>query len=118
VARNLTGLALLLEATNRFSEAEPLVRRALAIDESLGPDDPNVASDLNNLAGLLQYTDRYAEAEPLARRALAIQAKNLGPDHPDGSGSTSAAKSGSRASCRAIPEPQRRGLIILKWNSS
>ena len=42
------------KATNRLSEAEPLMRRALAIDEkSFGPDHPNVARDLNNLAVLL-----------------------------------------------------------------
>ena len=34
-----------------LSDAEPLMRRALAIDEvSLGPDHPNVARNLNNLA--------------------------------------------------------------------
>ena len=34
----------LLQATNRLGEAEPLMRRALAIDEaSYGPDHPNVA---------------------------------------------------------------------------
>ena len=45
---------MLLQATNRLAEAEPLYRRALAIDEkSYGPDHPDVARDLNNLAGLL-----------------------------------------------------------------
>ena len=35
----------LLQATNRLAEAEPLMRRALAIDEtSYGPDHPDVAS--------------------------------------------------------------------------
>jgi hypothetical protein len=34
-----------------LGEAEPLYRRALAIDEaSLGPAHPDVATDLNNLA--------------------------------------------------------------------
>ena len=65
-------------------EAEPLMRRALAIDEkSFGPDHPDVARDLNNLAQLLQATNRLAEAEPLMRRALAIDEKSFGPDHPD-----------------------------------
>ena len=63
----------LLQDTNRLAEAEPLIRRALAIDEkSYGPDHPNVAIRLNNLAELLQDTNRLAEAEPLMRRALAI----------------------------------------------
>ncbi|MGB9006559.1 MAG: DUF4062 domain-containing protein, partial [Candidatus Aminicenantales bacterium] len=52
-------LALLLYAKAIFSEAEPLMRRALAIDEkSYGPDHPEVATDLNNLAQLLQDTNR------------------------------------------------------------
>ncbi len=73
LAATLNNLALLLKATHRLAEAEPLVRRALAIDEhSFGPDHPNVATDLNNLALLLQDTHRLAEAEPLMQRALGI----------------------------------------------
>ena len=75
---------MLLQTTNRLAEAEPLYRRALAIDEtSYGPDHPDVAIDLNNLALLLQATNRLAEAEPLMRRALAIFETSLGPDHPN-----------------------------------
>ena len=49
----LNNLARLLQGTNRLSEAEPLYRRALAIDEaSYGPDHPRVAIDLANLAGI------------------------------------------------------------------
>jgi hypothetical protein len=70
-------------ATTRFDEAEPLMRRALTIDEqSYGPDHPRVATDLNNLAQLLKDTNRLAEAEPLMRRALLILEKSLGPGHP------------------------------------
>ena len=72
-----------LQATNRLAEAEPLLRRALAIDEqSYGAEHPNVAIRLNNLALLLQATNRLAEAEPLMRRALAIFVASLGADHP------------------------------------
>ena len=64
---------MLLQATNRLGEAEPLYRRALAIDEaSFGSEHPNVAIRLNNLAQLLRATDRLAEAEPLMRQALEI----------------------------------------------
>ncbi|MGB4914137.1 MAG: tetratricopeptide repeat protein, partial [Candidatus Dechloromonas phosphoritropha] len=73
----------LLQATNRLAAAEPLMRRALAIDEaSFGANHPNVAIRLNNLAQLLRATNRLAEAEPLLRPALAICIKSLGPDHP------------------------------------
>jgi len=68
----------------RWSEAEPLKRRALAIaEQSLGKDHPNVARGLGNLAALLQDTNRLAEAEPLMLRALAIDEQSLGKDHPN-----------------------------------
>jgi tetratricopeptide (TPR) repeat protein len=80
----LNNLAQLLQTTNRLGEAEPLMRRALAIDEkSYGPEHPNVARDLNNLAVLLKDTNRLAEAEPLMQRALAIDEKSYGPEHPE-----------------------------------
>lgn len=60
----------------RHQAAEPLLRRALAIDEeTFGPDHPKVAVPLNNLASLLLATNRLAEAEPLMRRALVILLK-------------------------------------------
>ncbi len=79
-----SDLAQLLKDTNQLSEAGPLMRRALAIDEaSYGPDHPEVATDLNNLALLLRATNRLSEAEPLMRRALAIDEASYGRDHPD-----------------------------------
>ena len=84
MARDLNNLAQLLKATNQLAAAEPLLRRALAIDEkSFGLDHPNVAVDLSNLALLLQATNRVAEAEPLYRQSLAINEKSFGPSHPD-----------------------------------
>ncbi|MCK4886582.1 MAG: tetratricopeptide repeat protein, partial [Planctomycetes bacterium] len=77
------NLAGLLHDTNRLDKAEPLYRRALAIDEaSFGPNHPDVARDLNNLAKLLRDTNRLDEGEPLMRRALAIFEKSLGAEHP------------------------------------
>ena len=83
VAIYLNSLAGLLQTTNRLTEAEPLMHRALAISEaSFGPDHPTVATRLSNLAALLQATNRLAEAEPLMRRALVIGEASFGPDHP------------------------------------
>ena len=86
MARDLNNLALMLQATNRLQEAEPLLRRALAIDEaSLGPDHPDLATDLNNLATLLQATNHLVEAEPLMRRAFEILlqfGRATGHSHP------------------------------------
>ena len=79
----MSDLAQTLQDTDRLAEAEPLMRRALAIGEqSFGPEHPSVAIRLNNLAMLLQDTDRLAEAEPLMRRALAIGEQSFGPEHP------------------------------------
>ena len=76
-------LAQLLQRTNRLGEAEPLMWRALEIDEAiLGEQDPTVAIGLNNLATLLQATNRIEEAEQLMRRALEICKATLGEQHP------------------------------------
>jgi tetratricopeptide (TPR) repeat protein len=76
-ARLMGELGLLFKTKARHVEAEPLYRRALAIDEaSLGPEHPN-------LAALLRATNRLAEAEPMYRRALDIDEKSFGPDHPN-----------------------------------
>ncbi|MGH8521729.1 MAG: tetratricopeptide repeat protein, partial [Gammaproteobacteria bacterium] len=83
VATDLNNLAQLLQDTHRLEEAEPLMRRALAILEKiLGAEHPSVATALNNLATLLQNTYRLEEAEPLMRRALAIDEQSYGPEHP------------------------------------
>ena len=83
-ARLFSDTAMLLHAKARYGEAEPLLRRALAIGEaSLGSEHPNLATYLNNLAQLLQATNRVSEAEPLMRRALAIDEASLGSEHPN-----------------------------------
>jgi len=86
LAEAQNNLAALFLATNRLAEAEPLMRRALEIDEdSFGSNHPDVARDLHNLALLLQATNRLAEAEPLTRRAALIIlqfTKNTGHPHP------------------------------------
>jgi tetratricopeptide (TPR) repeat protein len=82
----MNDLALWLKNRAEHGEAEPLYRRALAIDEkSFGPDHPDVARGLNNLAELLRATNRLAEAEPLYRQVLRILAEfghRTGHEHP------------------------------------
>ena len=77
---------MLLQATKRLAEAEPLMRRALAINErSKHPDDPEVAISLFNLALLLQATNRVAEAEPLMARVVRVFSRlqrSTGHEHP------------------------------------
>ncbi len=83
VSRLLNDAASLLQAKARWAEAEPLMRRALGIDEaSYGPEHPKVAVCLNNLAALLKITNRLEEAEPLMRRALGIDEASYGSEHP------------------------------------
>jgi tetratricopeptide (TPR) repeat protein len=75
---------LLFHAKARYAEAEPLLPRAMAIDEeNFGPDHTQVATGLNNIVELLRDTNRLAEAEPLFRRALKIDETSFGSDHPN-----------------------------------
>ena len=84
MATGLNNLAALLQAKGDYAGAEPLYRRALAIDEkALGSDHPGLAIDLNNLALLLQAKGDDAGAEPLYQRALAIDEKTLGREDPN-----------------------------------
>ena len=81
---SLNNLAELYRAQGRYVDAEPLIKRSLAIYEKvLGHDHPDVGLSLNNLAALYNDQRRYADAEPLLKRALAIREKALGPNHPD-----------------------------------
>jgi tetratricopeptide (TPR) repeat protein len=83
-ARLFSNLGTLFQAKAAYAQAEPLIRRALAIDEtSYGPDHPNAAARLNNLANFLRETNRAKEAEPLIRRALEITERSYGAEHPD-----------------------------------
>ena len=83
VAVASSSLARLLLRTNRPGDAEPLMRRALEIDEAtFGRQHPNVAIRLNNLATLLHETNRLGEAEPLIWRALEIDETAFGEQHP------------------------------------
>ena len=83
VARSLNGLGILLQEQARYRDAEPYLRRALAIFLStVGPDHPDTAAVMNNLANAVMNWDP-GEAQRLRRRALAIQQKSLGAEHPE-----------------------------------
>ncbi|MDV2494834.1 MAG: tetratricopeptide repeat protein [bacterium] len=76
--------ALLLFQQGKFSEGVKVAKEALSVaEETLGPDNPEVAVSLSNLAVLYEKQGLYHEAEYLQRRALAILEKALRPDHPD-----------------------------------
>ena len=78
---------LLNEAANycferaRYTEAEGLFKRALAIRERLfGSEHPDVAMSFSNLAALYDHQGRYEEAEPLFKRALSIHEGTSDPN--------------------------------------
>ena len=82
-AQRLNEEGTAIRSAGKFSQAVPLVQRALAIREKiLGSEHPDVAASLDNLAGLYRDQGKYAEAEVRYRRALAIGEKALGPEHP------------------------------------
>jgi len=56
----LNNLALVLDARGQYGEAEPLFKKALAIDEkALAPDHPDVA--MNQRVVKLREVSRYEE---------------------------------------------------------
>ena len=68
-------------SASRPAEAEPLYRRALAINEKNdGLDDPEVATSLHHLADVMRIINRHGEAQTLLRRALGIDETKLGPN--------------------------------------
>ena len=82
-SRLLNQIGILYLTKADYQVAEPLMVRALAIDEtSFGEDHPAVGAILSNLAQLLQATNRLAEAEPLILRALSIDERSYGKEHP------------------------------------
>ncbi len=79
----LSWLGMVLHALADWTDAEPLLRRALdTAEKGYGKEHPEVAAALNNLAQLLQDTNRLADAEPMMRRAFDIDEKSYGKDHP------------------------------------
>jgi tetratricopeptide (TPR) repeat protein len=73
-----------LHARARYSEAEPLLERVLAIcEQQLGAKHPGTVGSLNNLAALYYSQGKYKQAEPLYERALTICEQQLGAEHPD-----------------------------------
>lgn len=74
-AVRLNDIALLIPP----KEAEPLLRRALTMQEKVNPE---TAATLNNLANVLLAMGRVPAAEVHARRALAMLEATLGPNHP------------------------------------
>ena len=86
--RLLNQYALHLRARADYTEAEPLYRRSIRVDEaSLGPEHPHVATDLNNLAQLLQRHEparrgRAAHAARAWHRRTRLRPRSPERRHP------------------------------------
>ncbi len=66
LASVLTNLAELYQQQSKYSRAEPLLKRALAISEkALGPQHPNTQQARQNYAALLRAMSRNEEAKHL-----------------------------------------------------
>ena len=77
-----TRVGWYLDDRARYSEAEPLLKHALATCEQMqGPRHHNTAQILNNLALLYQAQNKYELAEPLLKRVFTIYEQKLGPEH-------------------------------------
>lgn len=81
VAALLEEYALALRARSRDPEAEPLLRRALSIQQSTTRADPRVTVGiLNTLGNLLEGRRQLDEAEKLERAALSLSEEKFGPE--------------------------------------
>ena len=79
----LLNLAFVCVVQGRYTEAEPLLVRAVAAYESYPPASmhPDLASAFYQLAELCRLEGRFSEAEAHYLKALAIQEKVLGPEN-------------------------------------
>lgn len=77
----LQEYALALRARNRDPEAEPLLRRALSIQQATPKADPRITVGvLNTLGNLLEGRRQLDEAEKLERAALSLSEEKFGPE--------------------------------------
>ena len=73
VAGSLNDLASLYIDLGRYAEAEPLLKRALALRESSqGPDSLELGADLESLGRVYRILGRNADAELSLKRGIAI----------------------------------------------
>jgi tetratricopeptide (TPR) repeat protein/tRNA A-37 threonylcarbamoyl transferase component Bud32 len=80
--RNTIGLTL--RGLARYDDAEPNLRKSLAIFRAALPArHPNIATGLNNLAVVLKDQNRLAEAETLYREALEMRRAAVPDGRPE-----------------------------------
>ena len=76
--------ALTLEAQDRLSEAEGMLRKAVLVGRgAAGMPGPDHARHLTQLARVLEAQDQFADADGVLRKALAVTRDTQGEAHPD-----------------------------------
>jgi tetratricopeptide (TPR) repeat protein len=75
-------LAMLYRNLGKYTAAEPLLHRSLAILEKTDPGNIEISAILEQLAEVCQAQGRYEAAELILLRSLTIRERALGPDHP------------------------------------
>jgi CHAT domain-containing protein/tetratricopeptide (TPR) repeat protein len=79
----LSNLGGMLVEQGQYEEAEPLLRRALAmLDDGPAPQSLGVTAVLNTLATLHELRGEYVEARPLFERALSVLQAELKENDP------------------------------------
>ena len=73
LARTVYGLAQLYAGQGKYAEAEPLFKKALAIQEKAIPEHPDFANTLDAYSELLDRTDRKTAGEETRHRADRIR---------------------------------------------
>lgn len=82
-ARMLQQLASTMSRLGLSSDAEPLLRDALAIrEQELGAAHPETLQTLHSLGSVLATLGRYDEAVDMLDRTHGLQVQSLGPDDP------------------------------------
>lgn len=82
-ARLLNQAANYLSTHAQYAQAEPLLKQAMAIRQSiLEPAHPDIAFTLNDIGMLYLTQGKYQQAEPLLQQALDIRQKVLKLEHP------------------------------------
>ena len=77
VAKALDTLAELYEAQNKYAEAEPLLKRSLAIREK-SPGQPDVAASRERLAVAYDKMGRASDAQALRGQRTVLDKKSGG----------------------------------------
>jgi tetratricopeptide (TPR) repeat protein len=80
LANCLDNLAWILQTRNKLAEAEPVLKRSLAIMErSKGPDHEDNSWILATLGNVCSDLSKFEEAETYFRKAISVNEKALGP---------------------------------------